>query len=275
MKLSVGALVIVSFLAPPAGAQMRGGGGGMPTTPVAAPLDKVPMGTWAEYSIKRGSDAARKLRYSLVGKDAGAFVLESKGETGQGEKILTRTVVAADPTAEGAVKKVVTQWGDSDPMEMPAGGMGRPGGPGAGGPGGPGGPGAGGPGAGGPGGGDRGGPGGGRMRGARFLKPDPKSLVGKESVKVAGGSFEAQHYKTEGPRGGIINYWLAKDAGPFGLVKLEWDRPAGEDDAKVVVELASKGKGAKPELTKPAKPFDPEAMRARFNRGGGAPGGGQ
>ena len=113
------------------------------------------------------------------------------------------------------------------------------------------------------------------MRGARFLKPDPKTLVGKESVKVAGGSFEAQHYKAEGPRGGIINYWLAKDAGPFGLVKLEWDRPAGEDDAKVVVELAAKGKGAKPELTKPAKPFDPEAMRARFNRGGGGPGGGQ
>ena len=121
---------------------MRGGGGGMPTTPVAVPLDKVPMGTWAEYSIKRGSDNARKLRYALVGKDAGAFVIESKGETGQGEKVLTRTVVAADPTAEGAVKKVVTQFGDSDPMEMPAGGMGRPGGPG-------------GPGAGGPGGGDR------------------------------------------------------------------------------------------------------------------------
>jgi hypothetical protein len=266
MGPGLGALALIALLSPPVVAQMRGGGGGMPTTPVAAPLDKVPMGTWAEYSIKRGSDAARKLRYSLVGKDGGAFVIESKGETGQGEKILTRTVVAADPTAEDAVKKVVTQWGDSDPMEMPPGGMGRPGGPG--------GPGAGGPAAGSPAGGDRGGPGGGRMRGARFLKPDPKSLVGKESVKVAGGSFDAQHYKAEGPRGGIINYWLAKDAGPFGLVKLEWDRPAGEDDAKVVVELAAKGKGAKPELTKPAKPFDPEAMRARFNRGGG-PGGGQ
>lgn len=271
MKLAVGALVIVAFVAPlaaPAAAQMRGGGGGgggggIPFIPVAAPLDKVPVGTWAEYDVKRGSDAARKQRQALVGKDGAAFVIESKGQTGQGEKILTRTVVAADPTAEGAVKKLVTQWGDNDPMEMPAGGMGRPGGPGAGAPGGPGG-------------GDRGGPGGGgRMRGARFLKPDPKTLVGKESVKVAGGSFEAQHYKAEAPRGGIVNYWLAKDAGPFGLVKLEWDRPAGEDDAKVVVELAAKGKGAKPELTKPAKPFDPEAMRARFNRGGGAPGGGQ
>ena len=102
----------------------------MPATPVAVPLDKVPMGTWAEYTIKRGNDNARKQRYALVGKDAGAFVIESKGETGQGEKVLTRTVVAADPTAEGAVKKVVTQFGDGDPMEMPAGGMGRPGGPG-------------------------------------------------------------------------------------------------------------------------------------------------
>jgi hypothetical protein len=275
----LGALALVAVLAPPAAAQMRGGGGGIPATPVAAPLDKVPMGTWAEYTIKRGNDNARKQRYALVGKDAGAFVIESKSETGQGEKVLTRTVVAADPTAEGAVKKVVTQFGDGDPMEMPAGAMGRPGGAGAGGPGGPAAGGPGGPGAGGPGGpgsGDRGGPGGGgRMRGARFLKPDPKTLIGKESVKVPGGSFDAQHYKAEGPRGGIINYWLAKDAGPFGLVKLEWLRPAGEDDAKVIVELAAKGKGAKAELTKPAKPYDPEVMRARFQRAGGGPGGGQ
>jgi hypothetical protein len=229
------------------------GGAGMPITPVGAALDKVPVGTWAEYSIKRGDGPPRKLRQALVGKEGTAFVIETRGENGRGERVLSKTVVDADPSKEGAVKSSVVQLGDADPMMMPAG---RP----------PGAPGAGeaegrGPGAGGE---RRGG-----MRGARFLKPDPKTLVGKESVKVAGGSFEAQHYKAESPRGGIINYWLAKDAGPFGLVKLEWDRPAGEDDAKVVVELAAKGKGAKPELTKPAKPFDPEAMRARFNRGGG------
>jgi hypothetical protein len=177
------------------------------------------------------------------------------------------------------VKKVVTQFGDADPMEMPTGRGGGPGGPPAG---------AGPPAAAGAqdgergggerGGGERRGAGGMRM-GARYLKPDPKALLGKENVKVAAGSFQADHYRTEGPRGGWLDYWLAKDAGPFGLVKLQMERPAGpagaagdEGGGKVLVELASKGKGAKPELTRPARPFDPEVMRARFgNRNPAAP----
>ena len=243
--LVLGTLTLVVVASPPARGQMRGGG--IPATPVAAPLSKVPMGTWAEYTVQRG-DSSRKVRYALVGKEGAAFVVESRSETGQGEKVLTRTVLDADPTQEGAVKKVVTQFGDADPMEMPAG---------------------------------RGaGPGGGGMRmGARYLKPDPKALLGKENVKVAAGAFQADHYRTEGPRGGTLDYWLARDAGPFGLVKLQMERTPGgpgagggdEGGGKVLVELASKGKGAKPELTRPAKPFDPEAMRARW--GGRGPGG--
>ena len=109
---------------------------------------------------------------------------------------------------------------------------------------------------------------------SRFLKPDAKSLLGKETVKVAGGSFSTDHYKVDGPRGGTIHYWVSKDVGPFGLVKLEMERPGGPGDddegGKIVVELAAKGKGAKPELTKPAKPFDPSAFP---RRGPGGPGG--
>ncbi len=234
-----------------ASAQMRGGG--MPATPVGLPLDKVPVGTWAEYSLKRGDGPVRTLRQALVARDKGTHVIETRTQNQRGEKVLTRSIVTSDPTQEGGVKKHIVQMGDTDPMEMPVAGGGGPGG--------------------------GGGEGRGGGRGARFIKPDAKSLVGKETVKVAAGSFQTEHYRTEGRRGGTIDYWIArepgKDAGPFGLVKLEMDRPGGadgDDGGKLVVELSAKGKDAKPELTKAAKPFDAEAMRARFgggNRGGG------
>jgi hypothetical protein len=275
LGLGLGAALAMLAGAPTAArAQMRGGG--IPVTPVGAALDKVPVGTWAEYEIKRGNEPGRKVRQALVGKAGATYVLETRAETGRGDKLVTQSTVGHDPSEEGAVKKVVTQFGAADPMEMPVGGAGM--GPGAGG-GKPNEAGGGGP----------GGPGRGMMMGrmgARFVKPDPKKLVGKETLKLAAGTFTTEHYRQEGPRGGTLDYWLAKDAGPFGLVKLELDRPAGggggdrpergDDGGKVTMELVAKGKGATPEITKPAKPFDPEAMRARFGgRGGpGAPGGG-
>jgi hypothetical protein len=273
----LGTVLVTTALAAGAQAQMRGGAG-VPTMPVATSLDKVAVGTWAEYEVKRGAEPGRKLRQALVGKEGGGFVVETRGENGRGERVLTRQLLDADPTKEGGVKKVVMQMGDSDPMEMPVGGGWR-GGPGGGGPGG-GGPGAGPGGGGGPqaGGGD-GDRRGGRRMGGRFLKPDAKSLLGKETVKVPAGAIPADHYRVDNPRGGTIDYWLARDAGPFGLVKLQLERVAGpgEEGGKVTYELSAKGKGAKAELTRPAKPFDPEVMRARFGGrgpGGGGPGGG-
>jgi hypothetical protein len=253
------ALLLIASAAAPgmARAQMRGGG--MPATPIGLPLDKVPVGTWAEYSIKRGDQPARTIRHALVGREAGASVIESRTQNPRGDKMLTRSVLAADPTQEGGVKKLIIQMGSNDPMEMPVGGAGGD--------------------RGGGGGGDRGG-GGGRGA-ARWIKPDAKTLVGKETVKTAAGTFQTEHHRTEGRRGGTVDYWIAKEPGPFGLVKLEMDRPGGQDGdggGKLVMELQARGKDAKPELTKAAKPFDPEAMRGRFgggDRGGGdrAPGG--
>ncbi|HEY0713539.1 MAG TPA: hypothetical protein VGF45_12750, partial [Polyangia bacterium] len=241
--------------------------GGMNMTPVAAALDKVPIGTWAEYQIKRGEGPPRKLRHALVGKSGSDFVVESRNEGPRG-KMITQTTVTNDPAGEGAVKKVISQMGDQDPMEMPLGpprdkagekpaageqrphhgpgpkmgrGMGRAGG---------------------------------MMGGmnARFLKPDPKALVGKETVTLAAGTFTAEHYRQTGPRGGTVDFWINKDVGPFGLVKMEVDRPGGPDDGdsgKVTFELSARGTGAKAEITKPAKPFDPAAMPGRWGRGPG------
>jgi hypothetical protein len=252
-------LILALVVAPGvANAQMRGGGG-MPVTPIGVPLDKVAVGTWAEYSVKRGTDPARTFRHALVAREGGAHVIETRTVNQEGEKMITRSVLATDPTQEGGVKKMIVQMGAADPMELPVGG-GPPGG---------GGQARSGP----PGGGETrgggGGGGGGRM-GARWIKPDPKTLVGKETVKTAAGSFQTEHYRTEGRRGGTIDYWIAKEPGPFGLVKMESDRPAGQGGdggGKVIIELAARGKDAKPEVTKPAKPFNPEMMRNR--RGGG------
>jgi hypothetical protein len=239
-----------AFLPVAAQAQMRGGGMGGPT-PLGTALEKVPVGTWAEYTVKRGDQPARKVRHALVGKEGKDFVLETKSEGQNGAPMISHVVVDPDPTKEGGVKKVVLQMGTNDPMEMPT--AGRPGGGGGGG-----------------GDGNRGG-----GRGARFIKPDPKKLVGKETVKVPAGTFQAEHYRDEGPRGGTIDFWIAKDAGPLGFVKMESDRPGGDNDngGKTVVELSAKGKGAKPEVTKAAKPMDPEMMREMF-RGRGQGGGG-
>jgi hypothetical protein len=281
-KKTAGILVFgamaAAFLGISAGAQaqMRGGGG-IPVTPVGAALDKVPVGTWAEYEVKRGSEPGRKVRQALVGKAGATFVVETRSETGRGDKMITQSTVARDPSEEGAIKKVVSQFGDNDPMEMPLPGANGPAKPEAGGAGagkppeagrGPGGPG--------------GGPGRGMMMGrmgARYLKPDPKKLVGKETLKLAAGTFATEHYRQEGPRGGTLDFWLAKETGPFGLVKMELDRPAGgegpDEGGKVTMELVGKGKGAAPEITKAAKPFDPEAMRGRWGGGGPrGPGGG-
>lgn len=268
-------LVVLAGVSTLARAQMRGGGGGIPVTPVGAALDKVPVGTWAEYEVKRDNEPARKVRQALVSKVGATFVLETRSETGRGDKMITQSTVTHDPSEEGAVKKVVSQFGDGEPMEMPLPGAGG-GRPEAGPPGAAGGNGAeAGRGPGGPGPGGRGGMMMGRMAGARFVKPDPKKLVGKETVKLAAGTFSAEHYRHEGPRGGTVDFWLAKEVGPFGLVKMEMDRPAGPDGeggGKVTMELVGKGKGATAEITKTAKPFNPEAMRARW--GGGGPGGG-
>ena len=159
------------------------------------------------------------------------------------------------------MKKVVVQMGDSDPMEMPVGGtMGaRPGRRravrpvgrrrwSAG--------------------------GGGRRAHARRPLPEARPQdPGRQgdASRWPAGSFADRALPGRGPARRHIDYWLAKDAGPFGLVKLEVGPPGGPDEddgGKRDVELAARGKGAKPELTKPAKPFDPEAMRARFGGGG-------
>ena len=226
-------LLLASGVAPgSASAQMRGGA--VSVTPLGLPLDGVPVGSWAEYQWRpvRGFPATPALRHALVARQKGNHVVELRTRSFQGEKLLTRSVVTSDPTRDAGIKKVVLQIGDSDPMELPVEGNES----------------------------DRWGP--------RWIKPEPGTLIGTETVKVAAGTFKAEHHRVEGKVAQTVDYWIAKGPGPYGLIKMEMDYGGAESDRSriVVLELVAHGNGAKPELTRPAQPFHAETMRSRFFR---------
>ena len=145
--------------------------------------------------------------------------------------------VTLPPGAEkaGRVNKIIMQMGTSDPMEMPLEG-----------------------------GQDR-----------QFTKPDPKKLVGKESIKVQAGTFKTKHYRETSPEGDTYDFWVTDSVLPLGLVKL-----TGEQKSNAAMkggfsfELTATGKGAKVQITKPPKPFDQAALMKQITggRADGAPG---
>ena len=98
-----------------------------------------------------------------------------------GGKMIVQTVVDADQSKEKPVKRVVMQIGDNDPMEMPVD----------------------------------------NKQQTQFHKPDPKSFVKEETVKVAAGSFKTKHYREKTPSGDPFDFWVSSDVPPFGIVKVE------------------------------------------------------
>jgi hypothetical protein len=219
-------------------AQMAGG----PPTPLALDLKKVPVGSWAEYSMTIGQGMTMKSRVALVKRDASESVMEMGVEGGMaamaGGKVIMKMVLVPDPTkAEKPIKQMIMQMGDRDPMEMPV---------------------------------DMGG------KQQKFEKPDPKKIIGKETLKVAGGSFKTSHYRDVTEKG-TVDYWISEDVPPLGVVKMSSTPkagavgPNGQPLPPVAMELSGHGKDAKPEVTKPSKPFNPAAM---FGPGPGGPPGG-
>jgi hypothetical protein len=156
-----------------------------------------------------------------------------------GGKMVMRMVLVPDPIkADKPVKEMVMQMGDKDPMQLP---LNMPG-----------------------------------MPAQKFQKPDPKKLVGKESIKVAGGTFKASHYR-ETTDSGTIDSWVSTEAPPLGMIKVATTPkagatgPGGQPLPPVTMELSARGKDAKPSITKAPKPFDPQSMGGP---GGAHPGSG-
>jgi hypothetical protein len=214
--------------------------GSSSATPMALDFKKVAVGSWAEYNMAAGPAGNMKMRWALVARDAKGPTMEMSMEGGamamMGGKVVMRAALANELGTPP--RQIVVQMGANDPMEM------SPDMPG--------------------------------MPKQRFEKPDPKKLVGKESVTVPAGTFKAGHYRDVTPQA-TQDYWLSEDVPPLGLVKIVitpkpgTPGPGGQPQPPVSMELTAKGKGAKPEITKPAKPFDPSKMGGGGPRHGGAP----
>jgi hypothetical protein len=214
--------------------------GSGPPMPIAVDLAKVPAGSYADYAMVLGQLPPMKMRIALVAKAANANTLETIIEGGM-MAAAGKMVMHMDlaPGAEATPKKVVMQLGANDPMELPV-----------------------------------------EMTGGKpFTKPNPKSLVGSETVKTEAGSFKAKHYKEKTPQGDKIDFWVNDTALPLGLVKIELEQKNNPQiKGKLKFELTGMGKDAKPMVTKPPKPFDQaklmQQMMAASGGGGGAPAGG-
>ena len=209
-------------------------GGGPPVTPVAVNIQKVPVGSWAEYAVNitppKGEKMKGKARWALVARNADGVSFEMSMEGGPtammgGQKMTSKMVLAPDPTkSDRPVRQLIMQMGDMDPFEMPAEAP--------------------------------------QVRGQRFEKPDPKKLVGKETIKVPGGSFPTSHYRDKREQG-TVDFWISETVPPLGMVKMTVTPNEGTQGPNVVLELSGKGADAKPTITKKAKPFDPAMMGGR------------
>ena len=205
-----------------------------PPMPMAIELAKVPVGSWADYKMVMGQLPPMKMRMALVTKSAAANVIETSVEGGM-MAAAGKMVMHMElaPSADASVKKVVMQLGSGDPMELPM-----------------------------------------EMSGNKpFTKPNPKSLVGPETVKTATGSYKTKHYREKTPQGDKIDFWVSESVPPLGIVKIEVEQKNNPQiKGKMVFELTGMGKDATAAVTKPAKPFDQAKLMQQMM--GAASGGG-
>jgi hypothetical protein len=221
LKKTLLALVVgIALLPDPASAQMAP----QPPMPMVVDLKKVAIGSWASYSTTVGQ-MAMSMKIALVARDVSSVTMETSMEGGMmammGGTMTMKLVMAPDPTtAAKPIKQMIMQMGDQDPMLAPD-----------------------------------------TMPVQKYSKPDPKTLVGKETIKVAAGSFRTTHYRNK-TKQGTTDVWVSEQAPPTGLVKLTTSavQVGGQQVPGTTMELTATGRGAKPIITKPAKPFDPQKM---------------
>jgi hypothetical protein len=211
-----------------------------PPLPMAVDLKKVSVGAWAEYDMTVGQLPPMKSRMALVAKSGDTSTLEMTMHGGMlsmaGGKMTVQTVVDADQGKPKPVKRVIMQIGDNDPMEMPVE----------------------------------------DKQQSQFHKPDPKSFVKEETIKVAAGTFKTKHYRDKTPGGDAFDFWVSSDVPPFGIVKVEADQKhaSGPAQGPVHFELTALGKDAKMTVTKAAKPFNQGQMVGQLMGGAGKGSGG-
>lgn len=208
-----------------------------PPTPLAVDLAKVPVGSSAQYNVTVGTMGPMTMRLGLVGRAAAGNTIETSIEGGIAARAGGKmiTQMTVPSGSNGKVQKMVLQLGANDPMEMPIEGA----------------------------------------QAQQFSKPDPKTLVKEETIKVAAGSFKTKHYHDKTAQGDTVDFWVSENVMPIGLVKMEATQKNNPQiGGPIKMELVATGKGAKSSITKAPKPFDQAAfmkqMMAGANGGGAA-----
>lgn len=202
--------------------------------PLVVDLKKAAIGSWAEYGMTFG-EIKMKSRWALVARTASATTLEMSMEGGptaqMGGKLTLKMVLDPDPIGAAKPVKEIVMQ-IGDGDPMLA----PPDAP-----------------------------------AQKFQKPNPKTLVGKETIKVAARTFATTHYRDHTPVG-TVDVWVSEEVPPLGLVKVvTTPEPGGAKQPPIpaaTMELAGTGTGAEPTITKPAKPFDPGKMMGGAPRAG-------
>jgi hypothetical protein len=200
-----------------------------PGVPVGMPLvvdmAKIDVGAWAEYTMTMGSISLSS-RWALVARDANSNTLEVTTKGALVAKPVTlRMVLAADPTSGAKPKKPMAVQFGNDEPMLTP-----PDTP-----------------------------------VQRFQHPDPKTLVGKEELKLAAGTFQTSHYREKNDMG-TIDVWVCETVPPLGVVKVLTTPDVGKDSPEAMqippatMELSGTGKGAKPTITRKPKPYDEKKM---------------
>lgn len=192
-------------------------------------LKNAPVGSWADYTIRTGADTVTA-RWAFLGRDAKGNTLELTMTGGpppqkQLGPILTRFVLVPEPVGVSRpIKQMVMQIGDRAPMEL------NPDQPG--------------------------------LPGMKFQNPDPKTLVGRETITVPAGTFQTRHFRERWAES-TVDSWLSDEVPPLGLVRTTitptpgTPGPGGKPMPPVTQELTARGQGARPTLTRAAAPYPP------------------
>jgi hypothetical protein len=216
-------LGLAAFLLPSlAHAQGPGVPAGMP---LVVDMQKIEVGSWAEYTMTMGSISLSS-RWALVARDAKSNTLEMTTKGGPVAKpVVLRLVLPADPTSdEKPPKPMAVQFGNDAPMLVPK-----------------------------------------DTPVQKFQRPEAKNLVGKEELKVAAGTFKTSHYRDKNTMGSVdiwVNETVLP-LGIVKVItspEVEKGAPAAMQVPAATMELSSTGKGAKPVITKKPQPFDEKKM---------------
>jgi len=193
-----------------------------PRLPFACDVTAAPLGSWAEYEARHPwLNDPSTDRVALVRKGAEDATVEMTFDVSSG--FVAAIVFGPGKGTLGQVRKTTMQDGGCDPMDMPL------------------------------------------MRSSGqsgYALPDSRSLVGTEEITVRAGSFSARRYRYLSRFGETVDVWVNDTAWPICVIKLEAEQKQDPTtNRRFSYELIATGTDAKPEITKPAVPYDLEVLK--------------